>query len=276
MTQGRSGNWTRRLYEVPDARLVQAEREIYNLFGDDVSVDAKAKSLVKFGKSAPLSKDETATVWTVGDNEIYVDDSLITHVVSSSASDVYELWIECHTVTGTGEDQKFTFLVQTVTLNGQTPVELPIPVARVSLLRNNNGTEFVGQIAAYEGTSTVTAGVPDDITKVHDRIEPGFQNSFKGATTLSDKDYYIVTGGFGSVSSGLDATANFYLEVRQAGKVFTQGAAISGSRGGQWAVDLDPAIIIPANSDVRITCSPSANGATVFGTFQGYLAKVIN
>lgn len=274
--QGRSGNWTRRLYEVPDARLVQAEREIYALFGDEVSVDNKAKSLVKFGKSAALVKDSHSTVWTVGGNETYLDDNLITHVVSSSASDTHELWIESHTVSGTGTDQKFTFLIQIVTLNGQTPVALPTPVARVSYLRNNNGVNLVGQVAAYEGTSTVTAGVPDDITKVHDRIEVDFQNSFKGATTFSDKDYYIVTGGFGSVSSGLDATADFYLEVRQAGKVFIQGAAISGSRGGQWSVNLDPAVIVPANADVRITCNPSANGATVFGTFQGYLAKVIN
>jgi len=34
--------WERRNYEVPDARLVQAEREIYQTFGDMVSIDAKA------------------------------------------------------------------------------------------------------------------------------------------------------------------------------------------------------------------------------------------
>ena len=276
MTQGRSGNWTRRAYEVPDARLVQAEREIHAFLGDEVSIDNKAKTLLKFGKSAPLVKDVRETVWTIGGNETYVDDNLITHVVSSSASDVHELYLECHTVSGTGEDQKFTFLVQTVTLNGQTPVELPVPVARVSLMRNNNGTEFVGQIAAYEGTSAVVGGVPSDITKVHDRIEAGFQNSFKGATTFSDGDYYILTGGFGSVSAKLDGSADFYLEVRQAGKVFTQGAAISGSRGGQWSVDLDPAVIIPKNADVRVSVISTVNGIVVFGSFQGYLAKVIN
>ena len=260
MTQGRSGNWVRRVYEVPDGRLVQAEREIYQYLGDEVSIDNKAKGLLKFGKSAPLTKDVLSTVWTVGGHETYVEDNLITHVVSSSSLDIHNLYIECHTVAGTGTDQKFTFLTQNVVLNGQTPVELPIPVARVSYMQNNNGVPFVGQIAAYQGTSTVTAGVPNDITKVHDRIEAGFQNSFKGATTFSDGDYYILTGGFGSVSSNLDGSADFYLEVRRAGKVFTQGAAISGSRGGQWSVHLDPAVIIPKNADVRVSVMSSTNG----------------
>jgi hypothetical protein len=48
------GGWNRRIYEVPDGRLVQAEREIQSTFGDVVSIDKKAKSLLKFGKSAPL------------------------------------------------------------------------------------------------------------------------------------------------------------------------------------------------------------------------------
>ena len=34
--------WGRRNYEVPDGRLVQAEREIYQTFGDKVTVDQKA------------------------------------------------------------------------------------------------------------------------------------------------------------------------------------------------------------------------------------------
>ena len=63
--------WSRKNYELPEARLVQAEREIYNQFGDLVSIDEKAKSLVKFGKSATLSTDRE-TVWTVGGMETYV------------------------------------------------------------------------------------------------------------------------------------------------------------------------------------------------------------
>ena len=266
--------WVRKSYEVPDARLVQAEREIYQTFGDVVSIDAKAKSLVKFGKSAELSTNRE-TVWTVGGMETYVDSNLIDSISSSSASDNEEILLECHTITGTGVDQQFTFLTQTVNLNGQTKVTLPTPVARVSRVFNNNGTPLLGAVYVYEDTGIVD-GVPTDTNKVHSEIPSGFQQSFKAATTFSNEDYYILTGGFGSVSNKQAANVDFYLEVKQAGKVFREGAAVSASStGGSWIIELDPAIIIPKNSDVRITCEASASGAVVFGSFKGYLAKVI-
>ncbi len=268
------GGWPRRAYEVPDGRLVQAEREIEAQFGDKVSIDRKAKSLTKFGKSANLTADTLETIWTAGGNETYVTDNVIEYVSSSSALDTQTIKIECHTVLGTGADAKFTFLVQEVTLNGQNPVALPTPVARVSHAYNSNGTELVGRVTIYENT-TVVGGVPTDPTKIHIDIEQGLQGALKAATTFSDGDYYVLTGGFGSVSKKQDAAVDFYLEVRQAGGVFVQQAAISASTGGPWSVDLDPAVIIPKNADVRITAEAGANGAVVFGVFKGYIAKVI-
>ena len=270
------GGWPRRAYEVPDGRLVQAEREIEATFGDRVSIDRKAKSLIKFGKSGTLSTNRE-TVWNVGGHETYVTGNTITHVSSSSASDNQTLKLECHTVSGTGTDSQFTFVVQTVTLNGQTPVALDTPVARVSRVFNDNGTELVGAVYVYEidGT-TVTAGVPSPASKIHSKIDAGFQQGFKGATTFSNEDYYVLTGGFGSVSYKQAAAVDFYLEVRQAGKVFIQQAAVSANAsGGSWQIDLDPAVIIPKNADVRITCQSGSQGAVVYGSFKGYLAKVI-
>ena len=268
------GGWNRRIYEVPDGRLVQAEREIQSTFGDTVSIDKKAKSLIKFGKSAELSADTIETVWSYGGNEVYVQDNLIDSIVSSNVVDNQEIYLECHTVEGTGADQKFTFMTQAVTLNGQTRVPLPTPVARVSKAYNNNGTELVGSVYVYQETP-LTNGVPQDRTKVHAHIPQGFQQSFKGATTFSNEDYYILTGGFGSVSNKQAASVDFYLEVRTPDKVFRQGAAVSaGSAGGSWDIDLDPCIIIPKNADIRITCETATQGAVVFGSFKGYLAKV--
>lgn len=268
------GGWQRRSYEVPDGRLVQAEREIQALTGDVVSIDRKAKSLIKFGKSADLTADTLETVWTVGGNESYVTGNTIDYISSSSASDTQTIKLECHTVEGTGVNSKFTFLIQEVTLNGQTPVALDTPVARVSHAYNSNGTEIVGRVTVYENT-TVVGGVPSDATKIHIDIPQGLQGSFKGATTFSDTDYYVLTGGFGSVSKKQDANVDFYLEVREAGGVFIQRAAVSASTGGPWDIELDPAVIIPKNADVRITADSGTNNAIVFGVFKGYLAKVI-
>lgn len=268
------GGWQRRIYEVPDGRLVQAEREIQATFGDVVSIDRKAKSLIKFGKSAALSTNRE-TVWDVGGHETYATANVIDSISSSSALDDQEIYLECHTVTGTGADQQFTFLSQTVTLNGQNRVLLPTPVARVSLAYNNNGTDLAGAVYIYENTAIV-GGVPSDLTKVHSKIGQGFQQNFKAATTFSNTDYYILTGGFGSVSNKQSAAADFFLEIKLPGKVFRQVAAVSAnSAGGAWQVELDPAVIIPKNADVRVTCQTNTQGAEVYASFKGYLAKVI-
>lgn len=268
------GGWQRRTYEVPDGRLVQAEREIQATFGDVVSIDRKAKSLIKFGKSAALSTNRE-TVWDVGGHETYATANVIDSISSSSALDNQEIYLECHTVTGTGTDQQFTFLSQTVTLNGQNRVLLPTPVARVSLAYNNNGTDLVGAVYVYENTAIV-GGVPSDLTKVHSKIGQGFQQNFKAATTFSNTDYYVLTGGFGSVSNKQSAAADFFLEIKMPGKVFRQVAAVSAnSAGGAWQVELDPAVIIPKNADVRVTCQTNTQGAEVYASFKGYLAKVI-
>jgi len=265
------GGWPRRNYEVPDGRLVQAEREIEQQFGQKVSIDRKAKSLIKFGKSAPLATGSLQTVWTVGGNETYVSANTIDSISSSSALDTEQVYLECHTVDESGN---FTFLSQVVTLNGQNRVALPVPVARVSLAYNNSGTNLVGRVVVYENTA-LNNGIPTDVTKIHIDIPAGLQESFKAATTFSSSDYFVLTGGFGSVSSKTSGAADFYLEIREQNKVFRQVAAISGSAAGPWEIKLDPAVVLPKNSDIRFRAETANNNLVVFTVFQGYLAKIL-
>jgi hypothetical protein len=270
------GGWQRRTYEVPDGRLVQGEREVYSTYGQRVSIDAKAKSLLKFGKSGNLSTNAgLQTVWSVDGNETYISTNLIDSVVSSSASDTQEVTIEGHTIEGSGVDAKFTFVVQTATLSGQTPVALTTPLARASRVNNNSSTEIVGVVSVYED-SAVTGGVPNDVTKVHIDIPLGFQQSFKAATTFSNTDYFFLTGCYGAVSQKQTAAADFYIELREVGKSFRQIACLTASStGGAFNIEFDPAIIIPRNADVRIRCTTGTNNAVVFTNFRGYLAKVV-
>jgi len=264
------GGWQRRTYEVPDGRLVQSEREIQSTYGDVVSIDRKAKSLLKFGKSAELTANTLETVWTVGGNESYISDDGITHISSSSASDTQEIRVEGHTISG----DDLTFVVQLVTLSGQTPVALNTGVARISRISNNSGTELVGRVVAYEDTAT-SNGVPTDETKIHIDIPLGFQQSFKAATSFSKEDYYVMTGFYGAVSAKQSAAVDFYIEVKKPNGVFLQTACFTASStGGNSDISLDPAIIVPKNSDVRVRCETTDNNAVVFGIFKGYLAKV--
>ena len=266
------GGWPRRAYEVPDGRLVQAEREIEATYGDRVSIDRKAKSLVKFGRSAELGTTGLETVWTVGGDEVYVTDNTISYISSSSASDTQQITIEGHTVDANGD---FTFTIQTVTLDGQNAVALDTDVARVSRAYNSDSTELVGRVVVYEN-ATVVGGVPTDETKIHIDIPQGFQQSFKAATTFSKDDYYLVTGFYGAVSAKQAGSVDFYVEIRDKGKVFLpKGCFTASSTGGSADISLDPALIVPKNADIRVRCETENNNVVVFGIFKGYLAKVL-
>ena len=266
------GGWPRRAYEVPDGRLVQAEREIEATYGDRVSIDRKAKSLVKFGRSAELGTTALETVWTVGGNEVYVTGNTISYISSSSASDTQQITIEGHTVDANGD---FTFSIQTVTLDGQNAVALDTDVARVSRAYNSDSTELVGRVVVYEN-ATVVGGIPTDETKIHIDIPQGFQQSFKAATTFSKDDYYLMTGFYGAVSAKQAGSVDFYVEIRDKGKVFLpKGCFTASSTGGAADISLDPAILVPKNADVRIRCETENNNVVVFGIFKGYLAKVL-
>lgn len=265
------GGWTRRAYEVPDGRLVQGEREIQQTYGDKVSIDRKAKSLVKFGRSAQLGTGSLETVWSVGGNETYLSTNSISHVSSSSASDTQEVTIEGHTLS----NSEFTFVIQTATLNGQNTVALNTDLARVSRVYNSDSTELVGRVVAYENTA-LSGGVPTDATKIHIDIPAGFQQSFKAATTFSKNDYFIMTGFYGSVSARQSGSVDFYPEIRQVGKVFRQAGCFTGStNGGSTEIALDPPLIVPKNADIRIRCETETNNLVVFGIFKGYIAKVL-
>jgi len=263
--------WARRNYEVPDARLVQAEREIYQQYGLVVSVDAKAKSLFRFGRNTDLGLTRE-TVWSLGGNENYLATNTITHISSSSALDNQSVRIESHVVDGNGD---FTFVVQFVTINGQNKVALPTPAARVSMITNANSHNLVGAVYVYEDTA-ITAGVPTDLTKAHCQIPAGANQSFKATTTFDKDTFGIVTQGFGGVGNKQTANIEFGLEVRQKGGVFLQGAAIvAGSASSNFNVNLDPAVIVPANGDIRVTCISDNAGADAFVNFNLYMAKVI-
>tara|TARA_S200002703_G_scaffold94758_1_gene81805 strand:- start:302 stop:1696 length:1395 start_codon:yes stop_codon:yes gene_type:complete len=265
------GGWQRRTYEVPDGRLVQGEREIQATYGDYVSIDRKAKSLIKFGKSASLSTNTLETVWSVGGNENYISTNDISFISSSSASDTQQITIEGHTISN-GE---FTFVVQTATLNGQNAVGLATDLARVSRIYNSDSTELVGRVVVYEN-ATLSGGIPTDATKIHIDIPAGFQQSFKAATTFSNTDYFIMTGFYGAVSAKVSAGVDFFVEIRESGKVFLpKGSFTASSSGGASDISLDPAIIVPKNADIRIRAETVTNNAIVFGIFKGYLAKVL-
>ena len=127
MAQGDEDFWLR--HAIREAHGTYASA----LAGRRVDVPGKGKSLLKFGRNLNMGTAGTrATVWDAGPaNEVYVDDNTnpIDSISSSSGSDAIDVVVEGHTDDGTGAK---TFVVQTVTLTGQTRAALTTPLNRCS------------------------------------------------------------------------------------------------------------------------------------------------
>ena len=253
-----------------------AELRIANTYGDEVSVKNKAKTLLKFGRNEDLGTSQE-TIWTLGGHETLPTTNAIDTISSSDAGDDGVIRIEGHTVSGTGVDSQFTFVVQTATLNGQSKVTLGTPLARVSRVYEDDGLALAGTVQVYEDTA-ISGGLPSDATKAHIEIDGagGNTQSLKGATTFSNLDYALITGLTVSVAKKQQGSVDFVLEIQLPGKVFrpVQRVTLTSSAQSAMTIPFAPHVIVPKNSDVRVVATGSTTGMEVDASFNSYLAQV--
>ena len=233
---------------------------IFTDFGDTVSVQEKGKSLIKFGKNPSMSANVTEMVWGVGGIETLPTGNVIDEMVSDNAADTQDIKIEGHTDDGSGN---LTFIVQSATLTGTTPVILTTPLARCTRSYNNNSTDLIGDVTIYENGGDV-----------HNEILAGAQQSLKGATSISQFDYWIISDWEYSVNRGSTAVVDFELQIREKGKVFRTVYTASSANGGA-EIEFKQPIIVQKNSDVRVLATSNANMTNVTTAIHGWLAIII-
>ena len=254
-----------------DPWMEHAKQIIFADYGVNVSLEAKNKDLLKFGRNQDVQQD-IATIMTLPvniDNETYVATNLITSIISTSAADGETVTIEGHTVAS----NVFTFVSQTKTLTGQTVATLGTALGRVTRIYNSDTTELAGVISVCED-DTYSSGVPVTPAGVHCQIRAGQQQSEKASTTLSSSDYWVVTSFYADMLTKSAAFAEVALEVRLAGKVFRRVASISCSDAHRGNFDFKPYLIVPANSDIRLRgVSDAVGGRDVSGGIEGSLLK---
>lgn len=258
---------------VADPYLHLAEEMIFSDYGDEVSVHQKAKVLLKFGRNEDVGTSEATIQHQPSGilHETFVSTNAIDTVVSTSAGDTEDIVIEGHTISG----GVFTFVTQTATLTGQTEVTLSTPLARCTRLYNDDSTELAGVISVFQGTDGSTAGVPTTAADVHLQLGAGEQQSEKASTTISNTDYWIVTRFYGDVLEKTASSAEIHLEIRQNGKVFREVAMCSASSNHRGDFPFQPYLIVPKNSDIRLSAIADGANTDISGGIMGVLAKVI-
>lgn len=262
-------------YGVPvDFWLAKAIRDIKVNYGHNVSVGEKGKDLFKFGRNHSVGTTR-ATVMTLPGSELsetYVASNLITTVSSSSGSDTRQITIEGHTLSG----GNLTFVVQTITLTGQTQATLTTPLARASRVYadDTSTTDLVGSIYVYED-DTSTAGVPDTDAKIHIIINAGDNQTHKASTSISSLDYWIVTDYNADLYDKTSGFAEVRLEVRRLTGVWRPVESLAVASGNTTDHEFKPYLIIRPNTDIRLTAVADGANTDVGGAIQGVLAKIL-
>lgn len=272
-----------------------AMREIRSSYGIGVDVEGKAKSLNKFGRTLNADNGVKTTVADLigGDgsaaNETFATDNTVDYAVSSSNSDTGVMVVEGHTVdTSTGD---MTFVVQNVTLTGQTPAALPTPLFRCTRAYVKNGTyaspasNLAGNVSIYDSAAAtgVTLGVPDLVAGVKCLVRgaSGINQSEKCATAISKNDFWLVTALRVECQRGNSntVTVDVDVEFREVGGVWRPlGFEMSLRTASQSAIfaTFAPYRIIPRNSDVRMVATSNTNDTAVSGSIDGVLAAVVS
>lgn len=263
-----------------------AAEQIYDTYGHVVK--PKYKPLNKFGRAEMSSANVDYSLITLGstlaNNEVLTTSNSIDSIVSASTADTQTINIEGHRFDGSNN---LEFVTTTATLSGTTPTTFA-GMGRVTRMFIADGTfetpsvTNTGHIRCYDSAATtaVTAGVPQTPAALHASIRPGKNQTQKGQTAISYKDYYVITGINAAISRGSGSgveTAEVELQRKSLGGVWRPyGVEItlvsSGNQG--VAYQPEPYFICPPNHDLRLTSIGSTADMVVTGSFNGFLLGV--
>lgn len=263
-----------------DPAIRHAEDVILSTYGDSVRVSEKKKDLLKFGSIASTAGTSEQTISEMQGStlrETYATSNSVDYAISDDAGFTEDTTIEGHTISGSD----LTFVSQTVSINGTTPVALSTPLARVTRgsIPGATGMASSKKVYVYDATAAtgVTSGVPDVAAATKLIINNTENQSQKGATSISSTDYWIVTGLFAGIAKKTSASATIRVRSRIIPNVFRTIAPkihLDADGATEVSITFEPPLIIPKNSDVELTIEGSASGIECSAGLLGYLAIV--
>lgn len=271
-----------------DTEVLRAVAEIKKFDGVNVSVMAKAKSLVKYGHAETIDSTGYKTVWEgseIADEEPLFGDPSLGNVLDSISSadtlDTETVRIEGHTKSG----DDLTFVVQVAVLDGFNEVTLTIPLHTCTRVINQSATEIGGPVYIYDTSAAggngangvpVTTAAIGGYLKGNDDTHG--QQSGQAFSAVSSSDYFIVTQLIADVNRSGNGNYDIEWQTRSTTGVWRpmeMDLALDTGATSVFSVDLKPCLIIPANTYFRaIAISSSATDGEVSVEIGGYLAAI--
>jgi len=230
----------------------------------------------KFGTNPDVDTSTTPEyIWELGGEYPWGNDAGETLYLSSSDNtDTMDVDVLVWYVDDSGD-----WIMENIThtMQGQTKVALTVPdgygVARCHRIENmgNTGQDITGQIYAYYDT-TVTAGVPDDLTKVLSSIINGANQTKQATFTIPSGYWGFLFRGEAGVTKGFGTDeCDFAYVSRREGKVFKEKKDFGTMTQGQnnYSDKRSFPDIIPAKTDLAIkSTNVSANNMSCWATLD--------
>lgn len=228
------------------------------------------KTLFKFGINGDVGTS-AETVWAQGGTYAYPAAATVMKISSSSANDTAS-GTGARTVAIFGLDGDYNEINETVTLDGQTPVDTVnsyLRILRIYVVTAGSGATAAGVI--YAGTGSVTSGVPATIYGTIALNANQTQMAFW--TVPAGYTFYLTGVYYTSGNTNATAWTNFQLIQRPLGGVFRQQSSSRVAGNGDFVLDLHTPIAFPEKTDIEVRAVASTPSSNVSAEFEGIYIK---
>ncbi len=212
-------------------------------------------TILRFGYNDQISQAGFEDVWNVGGTLEYLTDAEFIDIVSTSAADT-ELGTGAQSVRLMGVDFEYKRLLETVPLDGLTPVQTQNKFLRVETMRVDDVGSGLINAGEIDATSNLSA-------TIQCRIEVDLGASSGTFITIPDGFFGLITAVRASTEGADPAVIDF--QTRQEGKGFIVGYRTSLTAGGTTELDFmrfQAPVLAPPHTDIKVRGIYDAGGAT--------------
>ena len=234
----------------------------------------------KFGEAPDFDQaDGEVTMWDGANDALFSGSPPMVYTFSSSAdiglissSDAGD----GQTIEMQGLDSDFNLVVQTITLNGQTDVDISatgIDLIRVFRLKNIGATDIAGVVYVRINGSAQTDGVPDAANTVRAIINNGNNQTLMAVYTVPNgKTGYMRSWFAATAGASRNSEYKIKIKARPPGQVFqvkhTSAISDTGTSKDNHPY-VEPEIFV-AKTDIIMTAEMLLNAATQAEISSGF------
>lgn len=239
-----------------------------------------------YGRRTNIGTTVFEHIMNMNQNETFVayNQNLIATLSSSNASDTTQT-IEVDGIYYDATTGRLVRSRQFKTLNGQSQVTLTQPLVRVNRITTDYNLN--GDVYLYETGVAATAGVPNDLTKLHDKISIDDNQSEKAYICTPHDKFFVITRVYGAVNRKQAVAANLRFRWRSLVPRFTQlGQKIEegwktelvhgiSTTGAGLTLEVEPYTVVPPGYEILIEGVAGTADSDISAGFFGFYMSIL-